>query len=304
MPNPAKLVTMIAASSPAEAQLSPEEKAVINGDLSFAIAPTVNPLIQEIDCDDDSDDEQSMVNAINEQEKLVAACKGISPNVQLLSSRKNAQANKKKASKENRRLKKAISRVNAVHQDIVDGKIVLPDPGTDNIWALHDSGSSIMVANHEDQFPGAELDENSPGSKYLAANNEYVSSTGKFDVPFSSENCHKRQLTFKNAPVAMPIVSTHGWNSLGFRTVTDEHFGLTIQKASGEKDPLLVQNGVYFMKMRVARSLTRKPASPTSSRPPAPISSSSGPSLPIPAPIPHSQRPRDKPAKGFAAPGP
>ena len=251
-----------------------------------------------------------MVNAINEQEKLVAACKGISPNVQLLSSRKNAQANKKKASKENRRLKKAISRVNAVHQDIVDGKIVLPDPGTDNIWALHDSGSSIMVANHEDQFPGAELDENSPGSKYLAANNEYFSSKGEFDVSIRSENGHKRHLTFKNAPVAMPIVSTHGWNAQGFRTITDEDFGLTIHKASGEKDPLLVQNGVYFMKMRVARSLTRKPASSTSSKPSAsiPSSSSSGPppSIPLHDPqAPHHQRPpRDKPNKGFAAPGP
>ena len=49
----------------------------------------------------------------------------------------------------------------------------------------------------------------------------------------------------------MPIISSHSWNSDGFRTTLDEDWGETVKKDTDEKDPLIVRNGVYFMKMRI-----------------------------------------------------
>ena len=121
---------------------------------------------------------------------------------------------------------------------------------------------------------------------------------GEFDVNFKAGHDIDCNLVFQNAPVAMPIVSTHGWNAMGFRTVTDEDFGLTIHKASGEKDPLLVQNGVYFMKMRVARTLTCKPTAPI------PTARTPKDSVLQPPPQPVGERPPRETQPGGAAPGP
>ena len=85
-----------------------------------------------------------------------------------------------------------------------------------------------MAADHAVQFPGAVLEESTSTIQYVSATGEPFGSNGEFDVPFRSENGHVRQVTFRNAKVAMPIVSTHGWNAQGFRTITDEEFGSTI----------------------------------------------------------------------------
>ena len=74
-------------------------------------------------------------------------------------------------------------------------------------------------------------------------------------MPFTSENRHARQTLYLDAPVSMPITSSHLWNAQGFRTTLDEDFGETLHKESGQTDPLIVRNGVYFLKMRVSKHL-------------------------------------------------
>ena len=60
---------------------------------------------------------------------------------------------------------------------------------------------------------------------------------------------------YRDAPVSMPITSGHRWNEQGFRTTLDADTGETVHKETGETDPIIVRNGVYFMRMRVQQCL-------------------------------------------------
>ena len=86
--------------------MTPEEMAVVNGDLLFAVTDTKNRFsaFQSNDADsDDDDDEQQIVDLIGaEQEenedalpKLVDALKDVTAHVQLLSDKKAVRSSKK-----------------------------------------------------------------------------------------------------------------------------------------------------------------------------------------------------------------
>ena len=71
-----------------------------------------------------------------------------------------------------------------------------------------------------------------------------------------SSNCYARGAVFKGANVAMPIVSSKRRNKdTTHRAILDEDDGLLQHKPTGEEDPLLCRNGVYFMKMHVRKRL-------------------------------------------------
>ena len=77
-------------------------------------------------------------------------------------------------------------------------------------------------------------------------------------VPFRTENRHKRELTFYDAPVAMPIISTNVYNKQhNSKSLLDEDYGVLTQKDTGEEDPIVVRNGVYFLKMYVSNGILR-----------------------------------------------
>ena len=63
---------------------------------------------------------------------------------------------------------------------------------------------------------------------------------------------------YLDATVSLPITSGHLWNAQGFRTTLDEDTGETVHKETGQTDPLIVRNGVYFMRMRVRQTLLPK----------------------------------------------
>ena len=67
-------------------------------------------------------------------------------------------------------------------------------------------------------------------------------------IPGLSENRHKRRTVYLDAPVSMPITSSHEWSKDGFCSTLDVDWGETVHKATGETDPLIVRNGTYFMK--------------------------------------------------------
>ena len=60
--------------------------------------------------------------------------------------------------------------------------------------------------------------------------------------------------------VGMPIVSLHKVAREQHRIILEDDHGTIIHKPSGEQDPLLVRNGVYFMKMIVKHNLLRPPS--------------------------------------------
>ena len=77
-----------------------------------------------------------------------------------------------------------------------------------------------------------------------------------------------RETVFLDAPVSIPIVSSHRWNSEGFRSTLEADWGETVKKENGETDPLIMRNGAYVMNMRIDGSFLMQPDAPTP--PPAP----------------------------------
>ena len=155
-------------------------------------------------------------------------------------------------------MRKLVARVAHVKEEIDAGQIHLPEPGEGCVWSLFDSGSAINAANHKAHFPGATVEKDDRPNTYHSATGEAFQSKGKFEVPFLSENRHRRRTVYLDAPVAMPITSSNAWACDGFRSTLDEDWGDTVQKLTGETDPLIVRNGTYFMKMRVSSNLLPK----------------------------------------------
>ena len=59
----------------------------------------------------------------------------------------------------------------------------------------------------------------------------------------------------------MPIISTNVYNKKhSSKSVLDEDHGVLTQKTTGEEDPILVRNDVYFLKMYVGNSVLRPKA--------------------------------------------
>ena len=149
----------------------------------------------------------------------------------------------KQACKQRRRMKDIIANVSRVHADIESGSIHLPDPGEGACWTLYDTGSSTNAADHAKHVPGAHLDDEPVPGNFLSATGEPFKNKGKFEIPWLSENRHKRKTIYLDAPVSMPITSGKLWNADGFRTTLEEDTGETVHKASGEKDPVVVRRG-------------------------------------------------------------
>ena len=86
---------------------------------------------------------------------------------------------------------------------------------------------------------------------FMSATEQPFSNDGEFNVPFRSHNGYAREVDFLNAPVSMPIVSSRRWNQTGHEGTLGGDYGSTCHLETGETDPLLCRNGVYFMKMNV-----------------------------------------------------
>ena len=140
------------------------------------------------------------------------------------------------------------------------GKISLPDPGEGCVWAIADTGSSIHVANHALHFPGAALDPTSSGATYASATGDPFKNMGHFPVDFRTENFHHRSVTFVNGNVSTPIISIPLWAKDGNRSIFDAESGETIQLSSGESDPIVAKQSIYFLKLKVGQQVLKPPA--------------------------------------------
>ena len=102
-----------------------------------------------------------------------------------------------------------------IAKDINDGKIKLPDLNLPDdatyeaVRALVDSGSSVHVLNVESVVPGAKVHKprvSRPGFKTACGGT--VPDLGSAKVPFKTSEGHNFDIEWRNAPVAMPILST------------------------------------------------------------------------------------------------
>ena len=136
--------------------------------------------------------------------------------------------------------KKQIMQIAA---DIANGKIQLPDLDLESnemyeaVWALVDSGSSVHVVDVERVLPGAKTkkpDPRSPGFKTACGGT--VPDRGSADVPFVTAEGHEYNISWRNAPVAMPILSTRllAQDKGELRYQTDG--GQVVNTTNGEQD--------------------------------------------------------------------
>ena len=174
--------------------------------------------------------------------------------------------------------KKPYSRqqIAAIAADIANGKIKLPDVTLESndewevLWSLVDSGSSIDAVNMEKVFPGAKIKEPRPGSRgFAAANGTTVADKGSAVIPARTLERDDITAEWKNADVAMPIMSTKKRTQGGKGGWYHETGGSIINPRAAIKSDFVESDGVYLMKILVPKSLTQKGHPPPKSKPPA-----------------------------------
>ena len=105
-------------------------------------------------------------------------------------------------------------RVAAVVQKIVDGQLEVPAPedGITKGKMLNrlDSGSSIHAASHTRHYKGTKLVNRHQKTGFTAANGSLIKTEGEMTEPFTVNEGHDGTVTYINADVEMPILSTNG----------------------------------------------------------------------------------------------
>ena len=145
-------------------------------------------------------------------------------------------------------------RIVEIQEKMKAGLISLPKTLENEKLSMLDSGSAPNVADHEKHFPGAELKESTKNGKdaCTTATGDPFGAKGELTVRFKTEEGHRRQATFQNAPVMCPILST------GKMTDEDNHVnyrkwgGYIYDTITKEKSAFVRAHGVYWIKMIMA----------------------------------------------------
>lgn len=135
----------------------------------------------------------------------------------------------------------------------------LPDDDAyDSIWAPVDSGSSVDVVDAPTTFPGATVDAPAPGATgFKCANNEVVADKGSATVPFKTAEGLKHMCKWRNAKLAMPIISTGQLARNGKHLLNNEDDGYMLHANSQHTSRFVGAHGVYVLQMRVPKRYTR-----------------------------------------------
>ena len=214
---------------------------------------------------DEGDDAeiQEVVNAVSQRTANV-------------STGNKTQTQKKLASKGPPPLSK--KQIAAIAKKLESGELTLPDLElpTDQdycaIWALVDSGSSVHVVDVAKTFPGAKIKAPVKGSKgFTCANGSKNPDKGSCIVPFKTIEGRAAAVQWKNAEVAMPILSTKELARNKRKVVYAEDEGEIIHPDGGDPSKFLAAHGVYFMKLLVPKHYVM----------PGLLSSSSSPNDPV-----------------------
>ena len=120
---------------------------------------------------------------------------------------------------------------------IVSGQLQVPEPEDGirkgKILNLLDSGSSIHAASHAKHYKGATLKNRHKKTGYHAANGSPIKTEGEIEIPFTVNEGHDGTVTYINANVDMPILSTNGLAKDQNRISYEEHDGEILHKPTG-----------------------------------------------------------------------
>ena len=132
----------------------------------------------------------------------------------------------------------------------MDGKVPLPDlhleagEACEAVRALVGSGKSVHAVGVEQVVSGAKVSKQKTPSRRLAtACGGTVPDLGSAQVPFRTADGHKFDIEWRNAPVAMPILSIRRVAARGARA-TFWKGGGEILFSSGIKLPIVERLGV------------------------------------------------------------
>ena len=86
---------------------------------------------------------------------------------------------------------------------------------------------------------------------YTAANGAPIQNEGQFQIDFTTQEGHSRAITFQNADVAFPIVSTGLIADEGNDIWYNARGGKILNEDSGEEDAFIRALGVYWIQMKI-----------------------------------------------------
>ena len=157
-----------------------------------------------------------------------------------------------------------FKQIAAIADNINKGKIQLPDITLDSneeweaLWALVDAGSSVDVADMERDFPGAKVKEPQAGEKdFAAANGSKVRNLGSATIRAKTVEGDDITSDWKNAKVAMPIISTNKRTQGGKAVLYHETGGSLINPHNSIQSGFVESGGVYFIKLLVPKALVK-----------------------------------------------
>ena len=90
---------------------------------------------------------------------------------------------------------------------------------------------------------------------YVAANNSEVPNRWEIDVEGATEQGHKVNVTLHDAEVGMPILSVGELTDTQHKVDFEDRGGDILHKPTGHRFEFIISPGVYFIQMRVRRSL-------------------------------------------------
>ena len=156
----------------------------------------------------------------------------------------------------------------AIAAKIEKGELTLPELKLDHdsdyvaVWALVDSGSSVHVVDVAKVFPGAHVDKPPEDHKgFTCAGGTTIPHKGTTVVPFKSTEGNSAAVKWKNAEVAMPILSTHELARNGRSVEYQELGGKVKDPKNNASMNFIMAHDVYFMKMLIPKAYTEPPRS-------------------------------------------
>ena len=198
--------------------------------------------------EDDSDDEEAMVRA----------CASLTSNVTLQSQKVSQKTRKRQA------CNTLKAKVAAIAQDIRSGKMMLPDLTCESnkqfemVWALVDTGAGANVAYRKRHFPEAQVTQ-PRGPRLTTASGADLPSDGQMTIQSTTGEGHAMTTVFQDADVEMPILSGALLSNIG-RSGSDISFhqngGAITNKHSGQVSKFVKRQGVYFIQLKVSKSIT------------------------------------------------
>ena len=119
-----------------------------------------------------------------------------------------------------------------------------------------DSGSSVHVVDMEVVFPKAAVKKPHPNSRgFKVADGSFVPDLGTATVPAKTQEGDPLNIEWKNAKVAMPILSTNKLSHGGNAVLYHEEGGSVINPKCCKKSDFIESGGVYFIKLFVPKRL-------------------------------------------------